>query len=71
MKDFFVFPSKDDLGVSNEGITARQYFAAKAMQAMISSMNNPNHQIWGGTQGVSHHAYKFADAMLSERNKKE
>ena len=44
----------------NQGMTLRDYFAAKAMQAIISnpSMGNVN---------VAQMAYGIADTMLSER----
>lgn len=48
------------------GMTLRDYFAAKAMQGIISSSNNSCFQ-HGGKDGVAYWAYKYADAMLEAR----
>jgi hypothetical protein len=50
------------------GMTLRDYFAAKAMNAMIQS------QIWVNLNRtdpsqIAGDAYQYADAMLAERNK--
>lgn len=51
------------------GMELRDYFAAKAMQAMITTAGAP----LGGLDGYEEHnaaaAYKIADAMLQERDK--
>lgn len=47
------------------GITKRDYFAAKAMQALLSSPNCPklvNEQI------LAFQSFQFADAMIEESN---
>lgn len=46
------------------GMTLRDYFAAKAMQAMIVSIIKPEH-----VDGAVEAAYIVADAMLAERAK--
>lgn len=50
------------------GLTMRDYFAAKAMQAMLS-----NQEMWSNNDTmedyVSQESYKMADAMLKERLK--
>ena len=57
------FPLKGPLLSSdNLGMTLRDYFAAKAMQAMISEGSHY------GVQAES--AYRMADAMLAERGRK-
>ena len=64
------FPSKDLHPVNerligqHHGMTLRDYFAAKAMQAMESrdSMEAP-------VESVAKLAYELADAMLVERTK--
>ncbi len=43
----------------HEGMTLRDYFAAKAMQAFIEKYSHEG--------DVSRHAYKVADAMLKAR----
>ena len=54
--------------VSSGGMTLRDYFAAKAMQAMISTAGAP---CLLGLEGDEHYtakaAYKMADAMLASR----
>jgi hypothetical protein len=49
------------------GMTLRDYFAAKAMQAMLSLEDV--HLNWGESQ-LAKWSYEQADAMLEERNKK-
>jgi hypothetical protein len=64
------FPSSGiicDDGILYEGMTLRDYFAAKAMQGIIVAVGevlpkDPHQQ-------VALDAYKFADAMLAERKK--
>jgi hypothetical protein len=45
-----------------EGMTLRDYFAAKAMQAIL----NDAEIFWEGAAPL---AYQYADAMLKERSK--
>jgi hypothetical protein len=47
-----------------EGITIRDYFAAKAMQGLVAGAN-PEHSI--NLHGTSEWAYNMADAMLEAR----
>ena len=60
----------DNYEVRQEGMTLRDYFAAKAMQGIIS---NPNYGIFDGTNEVHiptiKQCYEIADAMLKEREK--
>jgi hypothetical protein len=58
---------EEPIGV-DEGMTLRDYFAAKAMQAYIA------HLSCGGTESISKHyaevgseSYRIADAMLKAR----
>lgn len=59
-------------GIPNEGMTMRDYFAAKAMQAMIIG-NSASIAVCSrpGAIGVSKDAYIFADVMLAERERVE
>ena len=57
------FPSQYSLP-RNQGITARDYFAAKAMQGMMADHTRDN-----SPAEISEWAYKIADAMLKERAK--
>ena len=51
------------------GMTLRDYFAAAALQGIVSDPNN-----WSNSkkdmESVSHAAYEFADAMLKARGDK-
>lgn len=54
-----------------EGMTLRDYFAAKAMQVLMAEKDgdgddNPGSPTWDGYQ-VAEIAYEFADAMLKVR----
>ncbi len=61
MKNEPAFPCHGSMGeVTNDGMTLRDYFAAKAMQAMTERGE--------ASQGfVAMQAYKVADAMLKAR----
>jgi hypothetical protein len=50
-------------GTCGQGMSLRDYFAAKAMQSLVAldNANNINIAIW---------SYEIADAMLAEREKK-
>jgi hypothetical protein len=50
----------------NEGMTLRDYFAAKAMQAVVLKQNEL-HDIQAMYDRLALHAYKVADAMLKAR----
>ena len=56
------FPLKEPLTSDCLGMSLRDYFAAKAMQAMISEGSHH------GVQAES--AYRMADAMLAARGRK-
>lgn len=66
------FPVTEQNGVNygDCGMYLRDYFAAKAMQAMITKSSGQD--ATGGKAGVpliAQYAYEFADAMLAERAK--
>ena len=55
-----------------EGMTLRDYFAAKAMQGMLAYPGDEqrgSHHNNNDYDGVSSMAYAYADAMLEARNK--
>ncbi|HZW19501.1 MAG TPA: hypothetical protein VFF71_11905 [Luteimonas sp.] len=58
---------------SEDGMTLRDYFAAKAMASMIGTSAAPTYV--GGLEGAESYcavaAYKMADAMLVARNKEQ
>ena len=57
------FPTHPDGAHIHDGMTLRDYFAAKAMQAMMVDGIHENAFPWAAAQ-----AYKMADAMLKARN---
>jgi hypothetical protein len=52
-----------DLADNEHGLTMRDYFAAKAMQAIVSK--EASHVSW--VDEYAKNAYKMADAMLKAR----
>jgi hypothetical protein len=66
MKNPQAFPTHTDGGLINDGMTLRDYFAARAMESFISgwtarNIYPPNDLV------VAEHAYAMADAMLKAR----
>jgi hypothetical protein len=53
-------------GDPNQGMTLRDYFAAKAMQCMGQLMTKP----YSNLDSTAETAYKMADAMLHAREAK-
>ena len=60
---------------ANKGMTLRDYFAAKAMQGLLSNKHMGDAALHGSAQEwlkeMSEAAYEFADAMLAERERGE
>ena len=74
MKNIQAFPIQLTSGIYAEGMTLRDYFAAKAMQAIISKNGSPSEYHWAnGTKDkkpeLAQKSYGIADAMLKERSK--
>ncbi|AVR47222.1 hypothetical protein C7S20_19285 [Christiangramia fulva] len=64
-KNPFAFPVTDGETFCQDGMTLRDYFAAKAMQALIDQpimVGNTN-----ATEILAKQSYIVADAMLKER----
>jgi hypothetical protein len=60
------FPSHGSMGeVAHEGMTLRDYFAAKAMQGYVG---DPDWRVDMGLEDTAFAAYKQADAMLKARD---
>jgi hypothetical protein len=59
------FPATNHHGHKLEGMTLRDYFAAKAMQGLVENAN------WRGMpeDALAKAAYNMADAMLKARGK--
>jgi hypothetical protein len=63
----WAFPAQHfDLADGEHGMTLRDYFAAKAMQAIVGAEREPSPAKVGG---VAEQAYILADAMIQERSK--
>lgn len=60
-------PAFPVVGDATPGMTLRDYFAAKAMQAMISNSSIIDNDSDGAVNYASSAAYKFADAMIKAR----
>ena len=68
MKDILAFPVQDAYSVSTDrGMTLRDYFAAKAMQAFLDQVGWKSDQKW--FDEIAEGAYRQADAMMKARNK--
>lgn len=63
------FPLKEPLLNDCEGMTLRDYFAAKALNGLLSSNPIFNTQFADNAEGGAIMAYEWADAMLNERQK--
>ena len=65
MKDTPAFPQQVQVAADGttwfDGMTLRDYFAAKAMQALVSADQMTPHDY------VANDAYSYADAMLKAR----
>ena len=61
----FPVPSLAHNGHISHGMTLRDYFAAKAMQAML--LNQPPHDTDEPYSAYASDAYEIADAMLEAR----
>ena len=68
-KQDYAFPSENDDGKQynwiNKGMTLRDYFAAKAMQGLISGTYGRNTTLF--TEELARESFRLADIMLKER----
>jgi len=53
---------------SLDGMSLRDYFAAKAMNAFVSNHETINHPSYN-VDGMAKASYEIADAMITERSK--
>lgn len=60
------FPIVGQWGVTEQGMTLRDYFAAKAMQGFMANKSNP---MRFQPEDDANWAYSIADAMLAAREK--
>ncbi len=54
---------------AHDGMTLRDYFAAKAMQSAIAGLLPGLSLLSLNSQDIAEFAYRQADAMLAERNR--
>lgn len=70
-----VFPVKMDMGdgskIEDMGMTLRDYFAAKAMQGILSNNSMIDTATESTFEWVTKNAYQLADAMLKARGGNE
>lgn len=69
MKDIQAFPNEgfNGWGKPQEGMTLRDYFAAKAMQGMLANPKLEEQILKAGQSWIEESAWAVADAMLKER----
>ena len=71
MKDKSAFPIVGQWGVTEQGMTLRDYFAAKAMQGMFANPDDSHEQYdlnyKDYTEEIARCAYCMADAMMKAR----
>ena len=65
METIYAFPIESRCA-SHLGMTIRDYFAAKAMQAILSNPDTPCR----GFDTIANQSYRVADEMLKARSKK-
>jgi hypothetical protein len=62
--DMPAFPGLKYSGIPNEGMTLRDYFAAKALPTAAANWGE-----CGSLIGIAQEAYEIADAMLEARER--
>ncbi len=55
------------IGSGSNGMTLRDYFAAKAMQGLLSDPDWRTNEDFEGIEGIAFEAYAMADAMMKAR----
>lgn len=60
---------RDGMTTGSDGISIRDYFAAKAMQGMLASDSEDKISAWQNPEKAAAWAYQFADAMIARRAK--
>lgn len=72
MSNVPAFPREtSDFAPAQDGMDLRDYFAAKAMQALIPETMRRSLTLEGWSAEVSRRAYLMAEAMISERLTRE
>ena len=61
------FPTHPEGALIHDGMTLRDYFAAKAMQGILASNTEHEHEDAHIFDAIAEASYKQADAMLKAR----
>ena len=67
MKAFPTTIDNEGYQIDHQGMDLRDYFAAKAMQAIITRADDTSSQIDEAVLWVGYYSYQIADAMLKAR----
>lgn len=57
-------PNHEQMAIGHDGMSLRDWFAGMALQGMVQDLSRDHKEEY-----LAHDAYKFADAMLAEREK--
>ena len=67
----FPRPHSGSTQYAQEGMSLRDYFAAKAMQAMLSNPKLQPYIVKNGQSWIEESAYGWADGMMKARENRE
>ena len=62
-QNIYAFPTHPDIPTSADGMALRDYFAAKAMQTLVSNYHNGQSSM----RHIAEDAYDMADLMMKVR----
>ena len=65
------FPRPNTIHPDDLGMDLRDYFAAKAMQAIIGKSDDASINVVEIDNWIGHYSYTVADAMMKARNTNE
>jgi hypothetical protein len=68
MNDMKAFPLSNMTGLNQQGMDLRDYFAAKAMQGLLSNPKLHEEILKIGQSWIYDSAYAMADKMMEVRN---
>ena len=68
MKAFPTTIDNEGYQIDHQGMDLRDYFAAKAMQAIITRADDKSSEIDEAVMWVGYYPYQIADAMMKARD---
>ena len=71
MKAFPTTIDNEGYQIDHQGMDLRDYFAAKAMQAIITRADDKSSEIDEAVMWVGYYSYQIADAMMKARETNE